>query len=104
VCQRAGPRENDFAISIAFGDEGREGARDGTCQPWIELGRLALADEGGKVLCEGHSLRTIPHKHRDLVVFLKPRCDSGGLPVGGVEPKRLRAWLNLQNVPIRIFS
>ena len=37
--------------------EGREGARGGACQPWFELGRLALADEGGEVLRERHGLR-----------------------------------------------
>jgi hypothetical protein len=36
--------------------EGREGALVGTHQPWFELGRLALADEGGEVLRECHGL------------------------------------------------
>src|SRR5262245_15531246 len=34
--------------------EGCESARGRARQPWIELGRLALTDEGGEVLCERH--------------------------------------------------
>ena len=37
--------------------EGREGARGGACQPQIEPGRLALADEGGEVLRQPDGLR-----------------------------------------------
>jgi hypothetical protein len=36
--------------------EGRQGALGGAGQPWIEVGRLALADEGGEVLRERHGL------------------------------------------------
>ncbi len=37
--------------------EGRQSALGGTRQPWFELGRLALADEGGEVLRERYGLR-----------------------------------------------
>jgi hypothetical protein len=42
--------------SLGKAPEGREGARGGTHQPWLQLGRLALADEGGEVPGERHGL------------------------------------------------
>ena len=56
--------------------EGRQGARGGARQPGIELGRLALADEGGEVLRERHRLRQLGRllgQLRQLVVILRRR-------------------------------
>src|SRR5918994_3691730 len=60
-----GPRDPGFhggvILTQPFGKapEGRESARGGARQPRIELGRLALADEGGEVLCERHGFRQL---------------------------------------------
>jgi hypothetical protein len=43
--------------SFGKAPEGRESALGGTRQPGGELGRLALADEAGEVLCEHDGLR-----------------------------------------------
>src|SRR5918997_4647621 len=37
--------------------EGRQGARGGTAQPGVELGRLALPDQAGEVLRQRDGLR-----------------------------------------------
>ena len=52
--------------------EGGQGALVGTRQPWFELGRLALADEGGEVLRERHRLGQcwVFSELRQLVVSL----------------------------------
>ena len=53
--------------------EGCQGALGGTRQPWFELGRLALADEGGEVLRERDSLRQrrrLRGQLRQLLVIL----------------------------------
>jgi hypothetical protein len=53
-----------------------EGALGGTHEPRFELGRLALADEGGEVLRECHRLcqfRQLPGQLRQLVVILRRR-------------------------------
>ncbi len=53
--------------------EGRQGALGGTCQPRVELGRLALTDEGGEVLREGHGLcqlRGLLSQLRQLAVIV----------------------------------
>jgi hypothetical protein len=61
-----------------FGEasEGREGALGGTCQPWLQLGGLALADEGGEVLGERHGFRQLWRLRgqlRQLVTILRCR-------------------------------
>jgi hypothetical protein len=56
--------------------EGRQGALGGAGQPWIELGRPTLADEGGEVLRERHGLCQRGGLHgqlRQLVVILRHR-------------------------------
>jgi hypothetical protein len=53
--------------------EGRQGTGGGTSQPWIELSRLAPADEGGEVLCERHGLRQRGRLRGQLVVILRRR-------------------------------
>jgi hypothetical protein len=45
--------------SFGKAPEGRQGARGGTSQPGVELGRPALADEAGEVLCERDGLRLV---------------------------------------------
>jgi hypothetical protein len=56
--------------------EGREGARGGARQPWLELSRLALADQAGEVLRERHRLcqrGRLLGQLRQLVVLLRCR-------------------------------
>ena len=56
--QRHPGLDGSIVLTHPFGQapEGRECAGGGAPQPRIELGRLALADEGGEVLCECHGL------------------------------------------------
>ena len=57
--QRDGGLDGGQARPAPSGEtpEGRQGALGGAGQPWIELGRLTPADEGGEVLRERHGLR-----------------------------------------------
>jgi hypothetical protein len=79
------------AQSFGNAPEGRESARAGARQPRIELGRLALADEGGEVLRERHRLCQLGRllgKLRQLVVILIRRPlrrtkDQPGSPTRG---------------------
>ena len=54
--------------------EGRQGAQGRTCQPGVELGRLALAAEGGEVLGEGHSLCQLGRQLGQLRQLVVIRC------------------------------
>jgi hypothetical protein len=58
--------------------EGREGARGGACQPRLQLGRLALADEGGKIRRECHRLcqlgRLLGQLRQLMVILLRRSC------------------------------
>jgi hypothetical protein len=61
-----------------FGEasEGREGARGRACQPRFKVCGLALADEGGEVLCEPYGLRQLGclrGQLRELVAILRRR-------------------------------
>ena len=73
--QRDGGLDGGIIRTQPFGKapKGGESARGGACQPWIELGRLALADEGGEVLRERYGLRQrgrLRGQLRQLLVIL----------------------------------
>jgi hypothetical protein len=73
-----------------FGEapEGREGARGGTSQPWVEPCRLAPADQAGNVLRQRHSSRQWRSVRRELLQSLVVRLRA---PVWRAEdqPRRM---------------
>jgi hypothetical protein len=54
--------------------EGRQGALGGMLQPWVELGGLAMADDGGKALCERDALRQLRRLCGQLCQLLVILC------------------------------
>jgi hypothetical protein len=114
-----GPRDpgldGGIVLTQPFGEapEGRECARGGARQPRIELGRLALADEGGEVLGERDRLRQLGRLRgqlRQLVAILvrgpcrRAKDQPGGLTRGEPASWRLRhhrQWLIAPALPGR---
>jgi hypothetical protein len=90
--------DSSVILTQAFGQapEGRERAGGRARQPCIELGRLALADEGGEVLGERHGFRQLGRLRgqlRQLVVSLRrrPLCWTKGQP-GGLTRGKPAVW------------
>jgi len=88
-------------LTQSLAPEGRESARGSARQPWIELCRLALANEGGKVLRERHCLRQLGRllgQLRQLVLILvrgpfRRTKDQPGGPTRGEQA----SWRALSN-------
>jgi hypothetical protein len=96
--QRHRCRDSSVILTQASGKapEGRESAGGSARQPWIELGRLALADEGGEVLCERHGFRQLgrlrDQLHQLVVILLRrPLCWTKGQP-GGLTRGKPAVW------------